>query len=773
MKRRWLTYLLVTALSGAVPVLAAAPPAAAATVINVATTGADAAGCGSAASPCATIPFAYNAAGTGDTIRVQAGTYVMTTPLVIRKDDLHFEGAQVGVDARTRTPGDPGETVITTVAGTPIRYDLWVAQANGTSIDGFTFTGNGDGAGVTTSESFSGYRVENTIFSNNLKGFAPSSNGVTPSVFQQNLFINNNNATLAPGQQGNGVFTYRPLANATFSNNRFQDNGNSSINISGGEVAGATRNITIADNDMDGEFPVQLVALRDVTVTRNSMVGGWSGVQLSGACHDVTITNNHIADKTRGGILLFTGFAAVTNTGITIEHNTIDGTATIAGRYGVEIANSSGVVLRNNRITDSGQGAVGFTTRGQTTRSTDATITRNTITGSGGAGILVADGAYSGPMAVHYNRIVDNGDNQGLVNNDSEANIDARLNWWGCNEMPDGGGCDHVVGTAAGQVDFQPWLILTINSVPDDIAAGQQAQITASLQNDSDGGTPGGPFFHPVRTVFSADPGSVDPSEVVTDALLHATTTWPAGQPRPEEICARIDHQTVCLHFEPPSEEGAIDLTKRVETPGPYRVGTDVRYSYTVTNTGDAELTDVQVRDDRVTDVTCEETTLAPGAETTCQGTYRITRGDACRRGVDGDGDQNAEGDHDRGWGDGRECPLTNVAVASGTDPQGNEATSDPARVTIHVSESERPGPPRPPRPPRPPHPKPKPPHPKPKPPHKRPPHKCRPCHWHPHKCPPRRCWAHKWSSHHDSWRMEAPREAAYREETPDGQESA
>ncbi|MFE7395113.1 hypothetical protein [Streptomyces sp. NPDC057557] len=109
----------------------------------------------------------------------------------------------------------------------------------------------------------------------------------------------------------------------------------------------------------------------------------------------------------------------------------------------------------------------------------------------------------------------------------------ARLNWWGCNDMPNGAGCDHLAGTAATEIDFSPWLVLSIHSVPADIAAGQQARITASLQNDSNGGTPPGPFFRPVLTTFTTNPGMVTPNPVLTNALLHASTTWPAGQPRP------------------------------------------------------------------------------------------------------------------------------------------------------------------------------------------------------------------------------------------------
>ncbi|MFF3125082.1 hypothetical protein ACFVRD_22705 [Streptomyces sp. NPDC057908] len=128
-----------------------------------------------------------------------------------------------------------------------------------------------------------------------------------------------------------------------------------------------------------------------------------------------------------------------------------------------------------------------------------------------------------------------------------------------------------------------------------------------------------------------------------------------------------------------------------------------MQYSYTVTNTGSTTVHDVLVSDDRVTKVTCDATTLAPGASTTCHGTYTITQADAnaCKKTKSGCG---------------KLCPVTNVAVAAGTDPQGNQIAGTPARVTIEISK---------PRPPKPPHKKP--PHHKPahkKPVHKKPVHK-------------------------------------------------
>lgn len=145
-----------------------------------------------------------------------------------------------------------------------------------------------------------------------------------------------------------------------------------------------------------------------------------------------------------------------------------------------------------------------------------------------------------------------------------------------------------------------------------------------------------------------------------------------------------------------------ITLEKRVVTRGPYNVGTQVQYAYTVTNTGSTPLHDVLVSDDRVADVTCDATTLAPGARTTCHGTYTLTQADA----------DVCEQSRAAAGGGGKDCAVTNVAVAAGTDPQGNQIAGEPATATITLSI------------PRPPHHKPphhKPPHHKP--PHMKPPH--------------------------------------------------
>jgi hypothetical protein len=105
-----------------------------------------------------------------------------------------------------------------------------------------------------------------------------------------------------------------------------------------------------------------------------------------------------------------------------------------------------------------------------------------------------------------------------------------------------------------------------------------------------------------------------------------------------------------------------LTVRKQVLTPGPVVPGQVVRYAYTVTNTGPRTLHRVSLVDDRVTNVTCAATALAPGGSTTCQGTYHVTAADL-------------------GYG-----RVTNFAQAAGTDSGGNLFTSDVVTATIAVA---------------------------------------------------------------------------------------
>lgn len=108
--------------------------------------------------------------------------------------------------------------------------------------------------------------------------------------------------------------------------------------------------------------------------------------------------------------------------------------------------------------------------------------------------------------------------------------------------------------------------------------------------------------------------------------------------------------------------ETGLALTKEVDDAGPYEPGETASYTYTVTNLGDGPVSDVEILDDRLTDVVCESTELTPagtdGDSTTCTATYLVE-----------------EGDVEAGT-------VTNRAVALGN---GGALRSDEAEATIEV----------------------------------------------------------------------------------------
>ncbi|NUP33974.1 MAG: DUF11 domain-containing protein, partial [Streptomycetaceae bacterium] len=73
----------------------------------------------------------------------------------------------------------------------------------------------------------------------------------------------------------------------------------------------------------------------------------------------------------------------------------------------------------------------------------------------------------------------------------------------------------------------------------------------------------------------------------------------------------------------------ALHLVKSVDSSHPYAVGDVVTYTYTVNNTGGTPITGLHISDDKVTNIVCQATSLAPGASTTCSGTYTVTAADA------------------------------------------------------------------------------------------------------------------------------------------------
>ncbi len=116
----------------------------------------------------------------------------------------------------------------------------------------------------------------------------------------------------------------------------------------------------------------------------------------------------------------------------------------------------------------------------------------------------------------------------------------------------------------------------------------------------------------------------------------------------------------------PANQSPAISLIKSADVSGFSQAGQPIHYTYQVTNSGNVTLTDVSVTDpmDGLSSISCGDGTdqvssLAPDGTATCTASYTTTSEDV-----------------DAG-------SVTNTATASGTDPGGDQVTSNTSTVTV------------------------------------------------------------------------------------------
>ena len=129
----------------------------------------------------------------------------------------------------------------------------------------------------------------------------------------------------------------------------------------------------------------------------------------------------------------------------------------------------------------------------------DAVLDGVTVTGN------VAGVAFSGATTnarITGSRIVGNASG-GVTSWTDTQTIDAAGNWWGCSEGPNTPGCSSTTG----DVDTDPWLVLTAAGSPQTIATdGGTSTITAGVATDSDG-NPAAPGFDLPAIALATDLG--------------------------------------------------------------------------------------------------------------------------------------------------------------------------------------------------------------------------------------------------------------------------
>lgn len=456
----------------------------------------DADGCGGgpapAEDPCNDIQAGVDAASPGDIVDVQLSDKVYPGGVTLNKAGLQLRGPQAGVAAYFRSSEpDPSEEAIVNDVGTA---DAAIEiAAPGVTIDGLavldTYAGE-DSAPVAIVVGEVGGTVANSVFRGNASGVLLSANRgrASGNAFYQTV----------PGySNAPAVAAYAPISDLQVTDNVFDAVTDKSIYLRRTRDIVIGENLVLSEGQTDGGG-ITLDTVANALVRGNVLLGvDEVAIELFGA-NGVSIAGNLIAESNFAGIQFARGFTepeAVLNQNVTITGNdlTLNGTASYS--------------------------------RG---------------------GIRVAPASFSDTLAVVANRIVDNFQGQTPVGINAEApqsgGIDARNNWWGCNEGPADPFCDSV----AGSVDVDPWLSLSVRGNPTEVGVPGSSLLTSGvLFNSAQVAAPVEafpPVFIDLENV--SGPGTLSSSQLIASAGF-GTATLAASTAGTAVVRASLDYADV------------------------------------------------------------------------------------------------------------------------------------------------------------------------------------------------------------------------------------
>ena len=150
---------------------------------------------------------------------------------------------------------------------------------------------------------------------------------------------------------------------------------------------------------------------------------------------------------------------------------------------------------------------------------------------------------------------------------------------------------------------------------------------------------------------------TVNQADVDTGSVTN-TATASGTNPQAVTVTSSPSSATV----EASNATSGLSISKSTDSTGYGAAGDTINYTYLVTNTGTTTL-DPGITDNLIPNVSCPDSSLAPGAFETCTGSYTVTQADVTAGSV------------------------TNTASASATDPRnGNPVESGTSSVTVDAT---------------------------------------------------------------------------------------
>lgn len=333
-----------------------------------------------------------NAAAATNIVHAYAGNYTENGSSVSVTKTLTLEGAQNGVDARTRNVPDAQEAVATSG---------FTVAANNVTLDGFLIDTNGivsptrGESGAYLSYLNSGYQVTNNIFRDNIFGLYFNSSGVSASMVKHNYFTANNR----PGPaHGNGIYSDQGLSKATITENYFTGHVNGAITLD--KYQGTLSDLTITSNQLVNDAGISLYHASLATVSSNTITGNiYEGVFVGGGDTDVSIQGNTFTDGASAAVLV-EDVVGQANTNITVSGNTVnENIASLTAPAAMidlrSVAGTNNVSGNNVNLTGTSAGSFAVTALSITNATGPVSLVNNNQLNGGGTagstGIVVSN----------------------------------------------------------------------------------------------------------------------------------------------------------------------------------------------------------------------------------------------------------------------------------------------------------------------------------------------------------------------------------------------
>ncbi len=326
--------------------LVAQPASALASTLYVATGGTDAGICQTAGSPCATLGYALTqaATGTGDTIMIAPGTYIMAAGT---SNTVPSAAAYNGLTIESN-----GGTAANTIINAAGAINGVAVNANNVTVNGITVENAGAAgimvsppSGATQPAAVTGETISNVVVKNSDQcALTPAATGCAAAIgagdYGESIWLLSvtsstlENSTLTGGLGGGLLVSDElgPNHNNTIEGNNISDNSTFGCGIT---LAGHNMAAVFTSGPNAGQPNPAAGGVYNETVENNTSDGnGATGIGLFNFAYNNTITGNTTTGNSEPGIEVDSTFPGADLNGNTISGNTVGENSILDGPGG-------------------------------------------------------------------------------------------------------------------------------------------------------------------------------------------------------------------------------------------------------------------------------------------------------------------------------------------------------------------------------------------------------------------------------------------------------